>query len=61
MACVVHVADCLAHAAVTGGGIDALATEPMETGAWQALGIDDEEMGELAADLLDLYATRSPA
>ncbi len=59
MACVVHVADCLAHVAVTGGGVDALATEPMETGAWQALGIDDEEMGELATDFLDLYATRS--
>ncbi len=59
MACVVHLADCLAHAALSGGGVDALAREPMEAGAWQALGIDDEEMGELAGELLDLYTTRS--
>ncbi|HBB40621.1 MAG: hypothetical protein COW73_07280 [Nitrospirae bacterium CG18_big_fil_WC_8_21_14_2_50_70_55] len=60
MACVVHVADCLAHVAVAGGGVAAVGCEPMEAGAWQALGIDDQEMAELAEELLDLYTTRTP-
>ncbi len=57
MACVVHLADRLAHAALEGppeGGV----LQAMEAGAWQALGIDDAEMAELAADLLELHAAR---
>jgi len=51
MACVVHIAERLAHNALT--GVEAagplVAVEPA---AWQSLGLDDAEMASLASDLL---------
>jgi HD-like signal output (HDOD) protein len=56
MACVVHIADRLAHAAHTDGD----AAGPLvgiEPAAWQSLGLDDAEMAHLAADLLKTLET----
>ena len=60
LACVVHIADRLAHASVTGIGEEG-PLAGIEAAAWQALGLDDAGMAELAVDLLrTLEATPLP-
>ncbi|MGD2062199.1 MAG: HDOD domain-containing protein [Nitrospirota bacterium] len=61
MACVVHIADRLAHASVTATGEES-PLAGIEPAAWQALGLDDATMADLANDLLrTLEATPLPA
>jgi HD-like signal output (HDOD) protein len=60
LACVVHIADRLAHTSVTGAG-EAGPLAGIEPAAWQALGLDDAAMMDLAVDLLrTLEATPLP-
>jgi len=61
MACVVHIAERLAHTGLTGVD-EAGPLVGIEPAAWQSLGLDDVEMASLATDLLKtLGATPMPA
>jgi HD-like signal output (HDOD) protein len=60
MACAVHIADRLAHVSIEGTA-DGWSLAGIEPAAWQALGLDDEAMADLAGDLLrTLEATPLP-